>query len=661
MLRSLRALIVEGRPSDAESIAAALQQSVVDLSWVRVDEEADYRRALAASPDIVFADTALPRLDAARALRLLRDEAVDLPFIVVTGEGEEKALGCMGEGADDYLLKNRLGRLGSAVEHALERHRLRAEKGRAEPQAHLEQSRDRDRLLFDANPMPMWVVDLETLAFLAVNDAAVRKYGYAREDFLGRSLRDIAPSEETSSLAERLALVDRAAPAPLNPLASRHRLRDRRLIDVEVARETIRFGGRPAWLTAVNDVTDRARLETELQQAQKMEVVGRLAGGVAHDFNNLLTAISGYTELARDRLAPGDAALDDLDSVQAAATRAAALTRQLLALSRKQPLEPRVVDLHQLITDTDKMLRRLMGEHIHLVLSLAATAPWIRADPGQVGQVLLNLAVNAADAMPHGGTLTIETAGPQPAPDLPAGSSPAPQVRLTVRDTGCGMPPDVLAHLFEPFFTTKAPGRGTGLGLSTVHGIVQQCHGQIAVSSAEGSGTAFLISLPAVTDRPSAAPDPDNLRESPRGTGTILLAEDDPEVRRWARTVLVGAGYTVLEAASAEEAAMVAEARLYSVDLLLTDVVMPGASGRQLAEWLQHLRAPCRALFMSGHTDETIAVRDGGPSDYGLLQKPFTGAELLARVRAALHADDERPKAKEELGPLGQDSHRAGP
>jgi PAS domain S-box-containing protein len=402
-------------------------------------------------------------------------------------------------------------------------------------------------------------------------------------------------------------------------------------------------GGRVSHYVAVKeDVTSRRLLEDQFRQAQKMEAIGTLAGGVAHDFNNLLTVITGFTELTAAKMGPADPNRPYAEEVLKASRRAADLTRQLLAFSRRQVLQPKEVDLNGIVRGMEKMLGRLLGEDVRVRLDLAPGLRRTVADPGQVEQVILNLCVNARDAMPEGGTLFLSTRNEDVTPDVAAatpGLPEGPHVSLAVRDTGTGMTEDVKARIFEPFFTTKPVGKGTGLGLATVFGIVRQSGGQVYVESAPGAGSTFRILLPC--GRPGAGRPEEAARGEPPvegGTETILLVEDEPAVRDIARTALAGAGYRVLAAPDGEAAIRFCGSHAGEIDLLVTDVILPGRDGRQVAREVRERRASIRVLFISGYADDVLGPRGVLDPGVALLPKPFTPRELCLRVRAALDA-----------------------
>jgi two-component system cell cycle sensor histidine kinase/response regulator CckA len=511
---------------------------------------------------------------------------------------------------------------------------------RKQAELRLQEREEQYRLLFDSNPHPMWVFDAETLAFLAVNDAAVRQYGYSPGEFRGMTVNDIRPPEEIPTPSEHLKDLLRIPPG--SPGGWRHRTKDGSIIEVEVSSNPITFQGREAVLVLANDVTEKKKLEAQLLQAQKMEAIGQLAGGVAHDFNNLLGVITGYTELLLKDLGTMHPGLRRAEEIQKAAERAGSLTRQLLAFSRKQVLVPEVLDLNSVLDDTEKMLRRLIGEDIQLVTVFASGLGRVKADPGQMEQVILNLAVNARDAMPRGGKLIIETANV----DLDANYAraradvkPGSYVMLAVSDTGHGMDADTMTHIFEPFFTTKDEGKGTGLGLSTVFGIVKQSGGHVAVYSEVGRGTSFKVYLPRTQEEEEIAAVGAVRAEVPRtGSETILLVEDAEALRLLIAEILEVGGYRVLPGASPEAALAAAEAHAGPIHLLLTDVVMPRMSGREVADRIKASRPTVKIMYMSGYTDEAIGHHGALEPGTHFMQKPFTADALLRKVREVLEA-----------------------
>jgi two-component system, cell cycle sensor histidine kinase and response regulator CckA len=498
----------------------------------------------------------------------------------------------------------------------------------------LANSEERYRLLFEANPLPMWVYDADTLRFLAVNEAAVRHYGFTRQEFLGMTIAEIRPREDVDALLADMHA--RGGPGSPVPGTWRHRKKDGTVIDVEITAGKVMFEGRQAALVLSHDVTDRLRLEERLSQSEKMEAIGRLAGGVAHDFNNLLTVISGYTEILLAR--NGVDGREQLSEIAHAAEQAAGLTRALLAFSRRQVLHPKVVDLNDIVAGMEPMVRRIIGDDVSVGVRLAPGLAPVEADQAQIERVILNLAANARDAMPDGGRLTIETANVELDADyvMSRGEGrPGPNVLLAVSDSGTGMSEDVQRHLFEPFFTTKGPGAGTGLGLATVFGVVKQSGGSIYVYSEEGRGTTFKIYLPAAPagrlEAAGALSDP----AAERGSETIMVVEDDESVRDLVRLMLESKGYNVLAAAGAEEAERLCTD---GVDLLLTDVVMPEVNGRVLAERLSASSPAMRILFMSGYSDEAVYRHGEISPDASFIEKPFTDRTLARKVREVLDA-----------------------
>ena len=473
------------------------------------------------------------------------------------------------------------------------------------------------------------------------NDAMARMYGYqVAQDLIGTRLADLHDVGDPANREQIRSFI--RAGYRLADSETREKARDGRprvflnnVVGFVEEGRLVRVWG------TQRDVSEQRHLEEQFRQAQKMEAVGQLAGGIAHDFNNLLTAILGNTQLLLRDLPPGDAKRGDVEEIRKASERAASLTRQLLAYSRRQMLQPEVLDLNGVVAEMDRMLRRLIGEHIALVTVLAPELGRVRADPNQLEQVIVNLAVNARDAMPDGGKLTIETANVEldaTYAQAHLGSVPGAYAMVAVTDTGVGMDATVRAHLFEPFFTTKEVGKGTGLGLATVYGIVKQSDGYISVYSEVGRGTSFKIYLPRIdTPAPveaSAAKDrPD------RGTETILVVEDEPAVLSLSRRALEAQGYVVLAASDASDAMRVVERHGGTIHLLLTDVVMPGLSGRELADRLATRRPGIRVLYMSGYPGDAVVQHGALPHGSAFLQKPFSPDGLASKVRDVLDAN----------------------
>ena len=637
---TIRILLAEDNPDDATLIKRELAKSGVDVTIRRVDSAAAFRIALdEVDPDVVLTDHSMPQFTAHDALKIARDARPQTPVIVVTGSlDEETAADYIKEGAADYILKTHLTRLPAALVGALERRRALI----ATDAAHkaLLGSEAKFAKAFNANPSGMAITTMDG-GVVDVNEAFVRTLGYSREEAIGRSTVELGvwPTPE-----ERLRVIQQAqAFGRVQAVEIEVRTKEGVSRTLLYSAELIDLDGAPHVLVLTTDITERRQLEDQLRQAGKMEAVGQLAGGVAHDFNNILTAILGYADLLAADLPTADRRLEDVDEIRKAARRATALTRQLLAFSRKQVLEPRVLGLNELVDNMDKMLRPILGENVELRAAPAADLHAVRADPNQIEQVILNLAINARDAMPKGGKLTIETANVELDADYAARHAtvvPGHYVMLAVGDTGTGMDEATQKRIFEPFFTTKEAGRGTGLGLSTVYGIVKQSGGSIWVYSELGKGTTFKIYLPAV-DAPAeglgraAAPAKDL-----SGTETVLLVEDDEQLLHLAQRALTARGYTVLAADRGATALDIARRHQGSIHALLTDVTIPDMDGRALAAALRAERPEMRLLYMSGYADQAIVHHGVLDADVAYLPKPFTTEAIARRVREVLDAPE---------------------
>ncbi len=514
----------------------------------------------------------------------------------------------------------------------------------------LEETANRYRLLFEQSPFGIILFDPEKGRVIEFNETAHCQLGYSREEFASLTIRDIEARESQEEIEKKMHDVLKGE---FVEFETTHRTKEGEIRDVLVTKRFIKLTGRPVVHAIVRDITEKRKAEDalaqsveQLRQSQKIEAIGRLAGGVAHDFNNLLTVITGYCELMMIKIGEESPVWTDLQEISKSADRAAALTRQLLAFSRRQILQPKVLEIDTVVPEMDKMLRRLIGEDVHLVTLLGAGAGKVKADPSQIEQVIVNLVINSRDAMPDGGSITIETGTvelDEAFVRTHGGAWPGPHVMLAVSDTGCGMDPETLSKAFEPFFTTKEMGKGTGLGLSTVYGIVKQSGGCIYVYSELGHGTTIKIYLPRVTGETAKEEKlKAEFEDRLHGQETILLAEDEETLRNLASSILEGYGYTVLSAGNGEEALQLLNDSTRVPHLLVTDVVMPKMGGKELSDRIKAIHPGTRVLFMSGYTDNAIV--DQGVLKAGVLYlpKPFTPKGLARKVREVLGAKDIR-------------------
>lgn len=507
----------------------------------------------------------------------------------------------------------------------------------------LRESEARYRNLFENNPYPMWVYDVDTLNFMAVNESAVTHYGYNRDEFMSMKLTDIRPVEDREAVAQ---IVKSNALAEKAHHTRRHTRKNGEVIHVEVTSHPLEYEGKQARLVLAHDISERAAAEDklrasedQLRQIQKLESIGTLAGGMAHDFNNMLTAINGYSDLILRKISGEDPIRKNLLEIRKAGERSAELTRQLLAFSRRQIMQPQLIDLNDIIGETTGMMQRLIGKGISIKTNLESNLASIEADPGQISQVVVNLVINARDAMPDGGTINIETGSVTLDAEYASRHIdvvPGDYVMLSVSDNGTGMDETTRERVFEPFFTTKSIGRGTGLGLSTAYGIVKQSGGNIWVYSELGVGTTFKIFMPSSAADPSDAQPDVGQHDLHLGSEKILLVEDEDSVRSLAREILESCGYTITEARDGAEAVELLKACGGDFELIITDIVMPVMGGHELAKYVEANFPSIKILCTSGYTDDAVALH--GLIDDGLnfLQKPFTFAALSHKVRMVL-------------------------
>jgi two-component system cell cycle sensor histidine kinase/response regulator CckA len=646
MADSIRVLVVDDDLAHAEMVVEFLR---LTGAWADadIDTASSYEDALNVLTinkyDLAFFDYWLGSRDGLALLREVRQQGITTPVVVLTSRGaEDVAVEAMKAGAADYLSKTHLSveALERTIRHALA---LRAQElQRQQAEAALRASEERFRALVENSSDALLLLDAECRVTYTTLSSR-RHLDWKADDVVGHSVFDFLHTDDREAMTGRMAETLQNPGAPVTAEA-RFQHADGIYRTMEVVAVN-RLGDPSVRAIVVNarDITDRRRLEEHLRMVQKMEAVGALAGGVAHDFNNLLTAILGYCNLMLDDVPKEDPLRQDLEEIRSAGERAAALTRQLLAFSRRQMLQPQIVDVNTLVRQLEKLLRRMLTEDVVLVTALAPDLHTVKVDPASIEQVLVNLAVNSRDAMPDGGQLTIETANVE----LDSGYAethvpviPGRYVMLAVGDTGQGIDAATKARIFEPFFTTKEQGKGSGLGLATVYGIVKQSGGYIWVYSELGHGTVFKVYFPVAelpADPPRGQRNDADLRK--QAWETVLLVEDEDAVRALAREVLRRQGYVVLEARHGVDALRLAEGHLDDIHLMITDVVMPHMGGRELAERLCSLRRKMKVLFMSGYTDHALMNRALTPGS-SFLQKPFNPEALARKVRQILDAEE---------------------
>ncbi len=638
--KPLRILHVEDSPMDAEIIREKLIDSrfSVSLDWASNEQEYVYFLQ-SGSYDIILADFHLPGFEAPAALGLAQSYCPGAPFICVSGAvGEEKAVELLKQGATDYIPKNGLDKLSLAIQRALDEVRERNERHLAEEA--LRKSEERHRTILHTAMDGFWIVDMEG-RLLEVNETYCRMSGYSSQELLAMRVPDLEALEDAGETAAR---IKRIIEKGQDRFESRHHRKDDSVFDVEVSVQYRPDEGGQI-VAFLQDISQQRKLEEQLRQAQKMEAIGQLAGGVAHDFNNILTVIMGYANLLSMKSNFNASEKEAMDHIISAADKAAQLTRGLLAFSRKQVMDAKPVNVNDIAQQVQKFLARIIGEDVKLKAVINVAILMVVADAGQLEQVLMNLAANARDAMPEGGELTIET-GLQHIDETfiehHGWGKPGRYALISVSDTGCGMDEDTRNRIFEPFFTTKEVGKGTGLGMAIVHGIVNQHNGFIYVYSELGKGTVFKIFLP-LLEKEKVAEIEKRVEEPPKnGTETILIVEDDPSVRKVVSDVLIDSGYEIITAEDGQQAIEKFSENRTRIKLILMDMVMPKKSGLEAYREIRLLKPDIRVLFTSGYTADFIQSRGELDKDAELIMKPVKPHDLLRKIREMLdrEADD---------------------
>ena len=637
--KTIRVLLLEDDPADAQLCLRWLKASDFSAT-VDVARTPEQFKDLASNQvyDIVLTDYRLPGWTGLEAFRWVQASGYHMPFILVTGTlGDDLAVECIKQGINDYVLKENLERLPTALTRALDEHAVRLDRDRVERE--LRQTIEQYRSIVEGAPYGIARTE-KSGRVLMVNPALVAMLGYEDAD----ELLEINAVDLYVDLADREQLFRKlnAQPSSTRTRAEvRLRRKDGKQIIVQLTGRHLpsENSGREVYEFFIEDVTQQRVLEQEFLQAQKMEAVGRLAGGVAHDFNNLLMIISGYTDLMQYHKDHPEKIGGYVVQIQNAARMAASVVRQLLAFSRKEVPERRVLDLNSILADLRKMLPRLLGEDVELTITPQDGLKPVNADRGNIEQIIMNLAVNARDAMPHGGKLMIRTSGVEVdekfAQEHAMNLLPGGYVTLAISDTGVGMEREIQNHIFEPFFTTKEQGKGTGLGLATVYGIVKQNEGFITVDSAPGKGTTFTIYFPAATAAEEDIQRPQIVAPASAGHETVLLAEDEPSLREIVHEYLESKGYKVLEAGSGEAALSLCKTHRDPIHLLISDVIMPGMRGQELAKAVRELYPESAILLISGYTDRPIAWEEFG-TRVAYIQKPVSLGDLGQKIRVLL-------------------------
>jgi PAS domain S-box-containing protein len=629
-MQPIRILLIEDNEDDALLVLRAVRAGGFEPETLRVETAEEMRAALSNETwDLVISDFSLPSFNGPAALQVLKQSRLDIPFLIVSGTvGEETAVAALKAGAHDFLSKNNLNRLIPAITRELREAADRRERRLA--QARMRESEEAFAAVFRSSPLPIITVDVKC-RLTALNRAAEQAFGLTA-DALGSPATFLVMPPDTDLWCERVYRGETIDRCDVSGMSENGNVRTMLLSASPLRGQQGEVTGAVA---IISDVTDQRALELQLRQAQKMEAVGRLAGGIAHDFNNILTAIQGYATLLQADHPPGSVTRGDVDGILDAASRAATFTRQLLAFSRKQVTQPESLNINELVSGMLNMLSRVIGKEYPLEFKAGDVQP-VFADRGQLGQVLMNLVVNARDAMPRGGTITLRTSRQMTKPEraLPVDSSDqaGPYAVITISDEGHGIAAEDLDRLFEPFFTTKDAAHGTGLGLSTVYGIVTQHGGVMTVDTTLGKGTEFSVYLPErVADVSDIQPTPVQEARDPVATAGVLVVEDDRTIRVLRQRALVRKGFEVVTAASADEALQLLMDHP-NVDVLITDLMLPGMTGMELIAHSRAAGIAMKTILISGYTAQDLAL----PSDIVFVEKPFTPDILLAAVHRVL-------------------------
>jgi PAS domain S-box-containing protein len=644
-MQTLRHILhLEDDPMDVELVRARLEENDLACRITRVQTRVEFEAALGEDRlDIILADYRLPAYDGLSALRFAQKQRPEVPFIFVSGTmGEDAAIEALTRGATDYVLKDKLSRLVPAVRRALQESRDRRERKRAEMA--LAQSEVKMRYILDSVDEGFIVVDRE-YRILSANKAFCNWVGLSEKQVIGSRCHELThqQAQPCFTLGEDCPVKSTFETGERHVAFHTHpdRTGTQNHLELKAYPMTDASGSITSVIETINDVTEKRKLQEQLVQSQKMESVARLAGGVAHDFNNMLSIIIGHTELALEQTEPSQPLFADLTEIRKAGERSAALVKQLLAFARKQTVSPKVLDLNKTVAGLLKMLRPLIGENIDLDWRPGEDLLPVKIDPSQIDQLLANLCVNARDAIDGVGKITIETGMVAIDSDFCAAHPdlvPGEYVSLSVSDDGSGMPRNILDNLFEPFFTTKEVGRGTGLGLSTVYGIIKQNNGSIQVDSEPGRGTTFKLYLPRHTVEPIEAQRYDGKEMPPGGHETILLVEDEASILNMAQLILEKLGYRVLTAERPSEAIRLAQEHDREIRLLIVDVIMPEMNGRDLAKQVDTLCPELACLFMSGYSGDVISHHGMLDEEVHFIQKPFSLQDLATKVRRILDA-----------------------